>query len=212
MIYIPITTTTSGTIETYTIDKIIYQDGTSEDLNIFFTVRTLYEPPIVEAGYENEEMMYTIKRGKYTLLDMVIRTYQNNQLIDDTHYSLDHFSYTIFPTSSLAKIYVRYSLGNKEIEEIELARFLAHSTNKKSLSIRFEVENKEDDWVVKIKDTHQKKLAVEEVYLNEQNITPFYQKNENRIIIYISLISSSLIIIAIITVLFVKKRRQKTNA
>ncbi len=212
IIYIPITTTTSGTIETYTIDKIIYQEGTSEDLNIFFTVRTLYEPPIVEAGYENEEMTYAIKKGKYTLLDIVIRTYQNDQLVDDTHYPLDHFSYIILPTSSLIKIYVRYSLGNKTIEEIELARFLAHSTNQKGLSIHFEVENKEDDWAIKIKDTHQKKLEVEEAYLNEQNITPLYQKNENRIIIYISLISSSLIIVAIITILFVKKRRQKKNA
>lgn len=212
MIYIPITTTTRGAIETFILEKIVYQDDTYEDLDIFFRVRTLYEPPIVEAGYENEEMMYTIKRGKQTVLDIVVRTYQNDQLVDDTHYPLDHFSYPITPTPTLVKIFVRYSLGDKNIEEIELAHFSVRSTSKKSVSIRFEVESKEDDWTIKIKDTHQKKLAVEEVYFNEQNITPLYQKNENKIIIYISFISSIIIIVAIFTILFVKKRNQQKKA
>lgn len=209
MIYIPIHATTPGNIDIYTINSIIYSDHRIDDIDKTFTVRTLYQPCIIETSYEDKSIIYQLKDANHVVLDIVIKTYQNDQLIGDVHYPLNHISYVVPKTLSKVIFYIRYCLGDKEIFEVELGSFLISAKGKKDNYIYFEIEKDDEEASIKVYPIYHKNMNIEEVIVQDKNLTNAYIIEENRVIIYITIITSILMIICIAMYFIIKMSKKR---
>lgn len=208
-IYIPIHATTPGSIDRYTIEKIIYSNQCVYEMNETFTVRTLYQPCTIEANYENKRIIYQLKHAENTVLDIVIKTYQGDQCIEDIHYPLEQISYTIPKISSKMVFSIRYCLGNKEIEEVELGSFVISSKRKKASYIYFDIEKNDEEIVIQVYPSNYQKINIEEVMVQNKNLTNAYIVKENKAIILITIIMSIAIILSVILYFVIRILKKK---
>lgn len=214
LILIPIYATLPGNIATYHLSEIVYSDLTSVKLNETFDVRTLNDPFQIEVSLQDEDIMYNLKNNRNCLVDLVSRTYQNETLQEEVHYKIQNQRITIPQSLSQMTLHARYTLGDQTIYEVELLSFSGLAKGKKEVYIDLVFSKNDDGLTIKVQGTHQSKIKLENVTIQKQNLTQSFLIEENKTIIYITIISST-VIIMLFTIYFVikliKKQRRAKN-
>ncbi len=208
-ILIPIYANKISSIDIYNISKIIYKDNTSIDLNISFTVKTLNDVPSMKIEYFDEELSYNIIDEDKTIADIVIKSYDSNGVLNEEHYKYQSIDYVVPPMSNKFSIFLRYHIGDKNIHEVELGSFDYFMKGKKQIKIKIEIFENSSSSTLKIKNINQSNLLINHAMIQGTDITDAYLKKENKLIIYISVVSSIIITMLFFSYIIIKIIKSK---
>lgn len=201
-----------------TINKINYQDGTSSEIDIRFILLVEKEDPIVEIKETKENnqlhLNIDIEDKDQSIVDVMVEVYQQNQLVDvyssylknstrkikgvNLNETFDVYIKLITENNTYNLMYYQGVMVKKHVIEYEI-NFEYDEDSLKVINLNVDLS---DD------DIHHNVLRLG----NEtKNLNAKYQVTKNKIVIYLSIIISGIIIGGVIVLLVRKMRKKKVS-
>lgn len=190
IITIKLETKFSNVIETYHIQKIIYTDQSEDIINDVVDIKFLKKTPLLDVSYKDENIIYNIVDNDKSINNIVIRCYENNNLIDEQNTFLNSYNYNLNKGIYRIEVVLQYELGTSALYEEVL--FEIELENKHSIEDFINIEiDKTDDSIsqLNIKLDKTDRMNILNAQINNTNIESAFTKSSYLMTIIIIIVS-----------------------
>lgn len=204
-------TSSKFNVDTYIINYLEFMDGTIYDLNQTIKIKTKKAPPRIDIYYQDQMVKYYLSDHDQTILDVMIKYYQNDQLIKvDKSYLKDLEISWVLPNTKI-EIVLQYEVGTKEILEKTLFVLETKTIKKSSFKINFSFED-ETLKEINLVDITSPKVKLEKLTSNETNLNASLVYNQNNLYFIVSCIITFFLVLVLMILVFSKKKKKRKKS
>lgn len=194
----------------YYIDSIVFSDNSNLKINKRYTLKRVLDYPTLKLTYDNDILNYQIIDEDRTIFDVVVKMYKETVLLEEVHSFLENTNVIFNLDTTKVEVCIRYHLEGTTYEEISLIDIDAIKKSQKddNLELTFEKNNDIVECIkIKIND---ETLKLKNVSAQKINLTAAYQTTDNKLICYISIIVTAILLVIIVSVI-IRKRVLKSK-
>lgn len=206
-IWVRLTSATPGKIITYDISEMILDDGRVIPIHKVWNIYTLKRLPNVEIEALEQKICYQSIDVDGAILDCLVEYYQDNQLQETIYTGFQSQSISLSKHLTHMKVYLLCDDG-QTIQKIPCIELKVSSRAKVPIELVFSTE-KDTFQSLEIQGLLDEKVEVKVAKIGDSDISIAFEMKKRNIIVYISIISSIGIVIALVLYQWNSKRKAK---